>query len=501
MAFESILFKNDNYKLVTEQPEFFVDIHLDKIVDNIVTINDDTVLKHIFYTHLNGLDDIKYRQEVFTDLENNDIFSIIKNYYDRIKKMNGYLSGIENLYEYQRERWLLDSIEIYCEAINTLYGDLLNSDIKSRGLNSLKEYLNGYIKSGYFISLVNDTGKLKSELSKIRYLMHIRGTKVVVSGYRSDNDYSDDVENAFEKFREDGEEKKNVNYSHSMGHVEAALLSLVARLYPDEFTELLKYYNKHKNFIDTEISVFNREINFYLKYINYISKIKNYGLSFSMPEITEDKDNIYSYGGFNLALADKIRDKTICNDFNINNDERIIVITGPNNGGKTTFARAFAQLHYLANLGLPVPGKKSRLFLFDKIFTHFEKSEDVNNLRGKLEGDLMRIKYIIDNGTDKSIIIINEMLSSTTLNDAIYIGKQIVDNIRKINSICVYVTFVDELTSIGNTVSMVGQVLKDNPEIRTHKIIREPANGLAYAMALAEKYGVTHDMIIRRGRS
>ena len=225
--------------------------------------------------------------------------------------MNGYLSGIENLYEYQRERWLLDSIEIYCEAINTLYEDLSNSNVKSMGFNSLREYLGSYIKSGYFISLVNDTGKLKSELSKIRYLMHIRGTKVVVSRYGSDNDYSDDIENAFEKFREDSGEKKNVNYSHSMGHVEATLLYLVARLYPDEFTELLKYYDKHKDFIDTEISVFNREIKFYLKYINYISKIKSYGLSFSIPEITEDKNNIYSYGGFNLALAEKIKDERV----------------------------------------------------------------------------------------------------------------------------------------------------------------------------------------------
>jgi len=217
-----------------------------------------------------------------------------------------------------------------------------------------------------------------------------------------------------------------------------------------------------------------------------------------MPEITENKNNIYNHKGFNLALAYKIKDKIVCNDFNINNDKRIIVITGPNNGGKTTFAIAFAQIHYLANLGLPVPGESSKLFLFDNIFTHFEKSEDVNSLRGKLEDDLIRIKNIIDNSTEKSIIIINEMLSSTTLNDAIYIGKKIIDEIRNINCICVYVTFIDELTKIENTISMVSQVLKENPEIRTHKIIEEPANGLAYAMALARKYGVTYDMILER---
>ena len=110
----------------------------------------------------------------------------------------------------------------------------------------------------------------------------------------------------------------------------------------------------------------------------------------------------------------------------------------------------------------------------------------------------MRIKAIMDNSTSRSIIIINEMLSSTTLKDAVTLGKRIVENIRKIDCLCLYVTFLDELATIDGTVSMVSTIVPENPEERTYKIVKQPADGLAYAMALARKYRVTYEDIKRR---
>jgi DNA mismatch repair protein MutS len=240
----------------------------------------------------------------------------------------------------------------------------------------------------------------------------------------------------------------------------------------------------------------------YLAYLDYMKRFASAGLSFCYPEVSTESKQIFARDAFDLALANTLVPKgapVVCNDFALDGAERIFVVTGPNQGGKTTFARMFGQLPYLASLGFPVPGREARLFLPDQIFTHFEREEDIANLRGKLEDELVRIHDILRQATSDSIVIMNESFGSTTLNDSLLLGTAVMKQLIARDLLCVYVTFVDELASLApSSVSLMSTVVPDNPATRTFKVVRQPANGLAYAAAIADKYGLTYETLRRR---
>jgi DNA mismatch repair ATPase MutS len=395
-------------------------------------------------------------------------------------------------------------VEIYCDAVDDLVHDLTLVDLKSRGFLVFRDYLTTYAKSSRFTSLRAVTKKLKAELATVKYCLLIRSNQVQVRRYESETDYSAEVEETFEKFKQGAVEDYRAEFptGPDMNHVEAGILDLVARLYSDTFTAIDDYCARNSDYLDGTIGAFDREIQFYVAYLDFVARLKRTGLKFCYPQVSATDKEIYDYEGFDIALAYKLsteKSSVVCNDFYLKGSERIFVVSGPNQGGKTTFARTFGQLHYLASIGCPVPGSEARLFLFDRLFTHFEREEDITNLHGKLQDDLVRIHRILDQATPNSLIIINEIFASTTVEDAIFLGKKIMEKIVQLDLLCVCVTFIDELASLSEkTVSVVSTIVPENPALRTFKIVRRPADGLAYAISIAEKYGLTYTRVKER---
>lgn len=486
-------------------PDCLADLHLDQIVAAVTAGYGDSDIASIFYTPLHDVPTVEYRQQVFRDLENEETRSPIQNFVEGMRAMRGRLHVARNAWHrLQRQGWLVAAIESYCHTVALLRDDLAHVRPRSRGLCNFGEHVTRYVTSEAFTTLVADTESMRDQLRKVRYTVHIEGLRVHVEKFDGQNDYSSAVTETFERFATESSKDYRVALPEfkDMNHIEEQILGCVAELHPEVFTLLGDFCRRYEHFIEPVVARFEHEIQFYLAYLAFVQRFTAAGLAFTYPRVTQEPGVVDARDAFDLALAiNAVQDERcpVTNDFHLTESERIFVVTGPNQGGKTTFARTIGQCAYLTSIGCPIPASDARLTLPDQIFTHFERQEDLSTLHGKLDNELVRIHDILSSATDASIIIMNESFSSTTVNDALLIGREVLERIIQLRCVAVYVSFLDELSTLDPAcVSMVGEVAQDDPTRRTFKFTRRPADGLAYAAALADKYGLSYEALGRR---
>ena len=509
-SFHSILYAGPEDRRSDDtlgMPAFFTDLNCDQIVEAITAEREEYNLKPFFHDCLRRRDAVIYRHEAIQDLEKPSLLERVNSFARKMREMRAHLERVQKLhYKEQKQAWFVDSVELYCHAIQSFAEDLYGEDLESRGFLGFAGYLSRYASSVRFRSLVLQTTQLKEHLAEESIAYSSREAASRCENTISESDYSATVEETFEKFKQGAAKDYKVKFSASedMNHIEAKVLEFVARLYPDVFSALDDYCATNAGYLDETVAAFDREIQFYIAYLEYIAALKRSGLRFCYPSILDKGKEIYDYEGFDIALAHKLKAQNspvVCNDFHLEGKERILVVSGPNQGGKTTFARAFGQLHYLASIGCPVPGGR-RSSTYSTTCLRILKEKKRSKISGASsrttcsERERLSIRlppvchrherdFYFDDAERRDVF-----------------SAKLMKKLIELDVLAVWVTFVDELASFGpETVSMVSTVVPDNPALRTFKIVRQPADGLAYAMAIAQKHGLTYESIKQRIKS
>lgn len=293
-------------RLRDDPPACFADLYLDQVIAGVVAGREDYHLEPFYYSSLSDVSAICYRHEVFQDLEQPLLFSRVKAFVEQMVTLRHYLAFATKFdYQPERQRWFLDAARLYCAAIAELLTTLQTADLSSRALLALRDHLAVYSGSDPFRSLSTDADRMIDELSEVVYCVEIRGGRVTVMKYEGEPDYSAQVAETFARFRQGAvsEYRTQVMNRVDMNHVEGQIIERVAKLFPDVFGNLEQFCETHQGFVDPTVATFDREIQFYLSYLEFIAPMRSASLEFCYPTMSETSKAECAVDSFDVALA------------------------------------------------------------------------------------------------------------------------------------------------------------------------------------------------------
>lgn len=508
MAIRSILFGAGEPFAVpgdVAEPEYFRDLNLDRVAAGVAEAGKEPWLAVVFRLPTRDVDLVAFRQQVFRDLEEPGVGEVAERFARAMARIRRRLELIGRMkHPPQAHRWHLELLLEYADVVTAFAEGLQGVELTAPGLLALREDMAERARETSFLRLRDQARALHERLGEVRYDLLLRRDRITVARHDPGErfDYAEQVLALFARFRPDAGKRPPEHHDElGLDQVEAGVLDLVVELFPDVFRDLAAFFEAHRGFVPADLIGVERELRFYLGYLAYLEPLRKAGLPFCRPAVSATDKTLLARDAFDLALAAKLAERgerVVGNDLGLEGDERILVVSGPNQGGKTTLSRTFGQLHHLAALGCPVPGRRARVFLPDRILTHYERAEHPEALASKLEDELVRMRDLLAAATPDSVVILNEIFTSTTWDDARELSAAVLAALSGLDAPCLWVSFLDELSGLDpKAVSMVGTVAGDGTT-RTYRLVRRPPDGRAHAHAIAERHGLTRARIIER---
>jgi DNA mismatch repair protein MutS len=241
------------------------------------------------------------------------------------------------------------------------------------------------------------------------------------------------------------------------------------------------------------------ELLFYSGALRLARRLRAAGLPVCHPELlSADCRAFEARALYNLDLAIRRLDSesaadVVMSDVHPPTHPAIAIVTGPNSGGKTTFLQGVGLAQIMCQLGLFGPGAMLTFSAADAIHTHYPALEHGEDESGRFAEETRRLRDVLVAVTPRSLVLLNESLSSTAMGEAVYLARDVVTLLAEVGCRAVYVTHMHDLVAnCGGTVfSLVAQARLVNGDIvPTYRLEPGIPEGKSYAAALAARYGL-----------
>lgn len=395
-------------------------------------------------------EDVLFRLSCMQELERAEVRDIIAGFlaqYERYREEHG--NGERLSQRQTKQKWFLDAAMRYCDSILFLKDSLAQAGVRSAALARFLHCLERYAETEEFVALHRDARRCADRLLQIRYSVEIslNQNRVMVTAEKTDPQEAEDlfqgIAKKFQRYELSAASSVVPFPGVNMGTLETSILERLNGLFPDAFALLEEFCRVHPTYNTALTDLFVEELKFYLTYLRYMDQMRQRGNGFSYPCFSAQK-TIRIEGGYDLALAQEEDVPVSVADF-ARQDGQSFLITGPNHGGKTTYACMVGQNLYLASLGLPVPCRALHTYFLRGLHTHFAKNEDLSTNAGRLKEELQRVKVILDRIAEDDFVIFNDLFASTTTYDARQMGKRILERFLAQGCLFLFVTHIGEL--------------------------------------------------------
>ncbi len=482
---------------------------------------------------------IHYRQEIMADL---------LLYPDLVQGLKAMLPLIADLGAYSAYQtrhigqmsalvWRLGELELYIRCIETLYQVLVENteSFQAEGLVQLRLWIKSLAADPDFQALVEELPNLMAQVRQMSsvtigvnldaQLRPEAGTLLSINNYAFKGESllqrllghppKDEFHGITPLYQRGGQMNRSLlqdllkDLDYILDETTDALALALGR-----YTRIKTSYFKPLAF----------ELVFYLGATRLINQVQARGLSLCRPEIAPQTERVACLTGlYDLNLALRLCEKTaeadlsqilVTNDISFQDEGRIFILTGPNQGGKTTYTQAIGLSQALFQAGLYIPGTQARLSPVDGIFTHFPAEENPSLEAGRFGEEAKRLNNIFQHITRYSLVLLNESLTSTSEGEALYLAQDIVRGFRLLGLRVVFATHLHNLAECveeintdtagdSRLISLVaGMVGLDGASEasgakRTYKIQPGHPLGISYARDIAAQFGISLEKILQ----
>lgn len=496
-------------------------------------------------------DTANFRADVFEDIMNFPAMRTrIMELLDKIQFLRDY-GWFKTEFETKAGIWdllhRLEDINDYIECVEALRVCLSENDIHSEGLISLRTNIEKIYNDSHYAQMKADIKNLRADTSSLKSVtvginlnerfeasqigvISINNkpfrhssilnsfSQAIAGGVRDGNDWNGDMhylpaEEPSVRFREPvtlalntlafmPDKDAGADITHYMNKVVGQMLRTTAK----------KLQNVLSRYVDvsiTDITCLIPEFLYYIRFAEFIEACRDKKMNFCKAKAVKTDALVTgsfmaARGFYNLKLATTEHNEGIvANDLDFDRDHIIYILTGANRGGKTTVSQAIGLLYALAQGGIYVPADSFEYVPVDGVYTHFPADEDKTMNLGRLGEECSRFKELFDACTDKSLLLLNETFSTTSFEEGYYIARDCVRAMLSKRIRTIYNTHmhklardIDEMNEGEYKASSL--IVKSENGRCTFRIGVAPPEGLSYARDIADKYGVTYELLTKQ---